>query len=569
MLLDVLLSLGLLLSTASQLRTFLEVIGPGELLLLLWIVPNLFREADRLGPALTPPLTRLLTFWLVFALALGIGTIVGFAVEQTRDTDGYKHDTVAYLLTALVSCMLVVEPQCKRLRRVAWLLVSLGSIAVFVQIVAAEAEFTLPFIDLWYWDRFRGWSDDANLFAFLCAVLLFIAIHLAETAEFTREKFLAIACCLPPSYAGFLSHSDSFVVALVFGGTAMLALWPANWLARSSRKTAWRFLSIGAVALFLLVLDFATGWISEGFLAVAYSDSDQVWIRLALWREAIKVGLNSYLLGLGPGPHLETPYVQLRGTTVREAHNVILHVFTQGGIIAVADCCLDHGDVHSCDVSAKTRSLDGATLRSRRIFYVSFSHSSSAFLVRHSRDLGRRNTSTIYSRILPTEGVRAGSRSSEEKDCIAFRKRSELNVSPLSVVPATGRRGSGACRDASGSGEGERARPGGGRAWFRGQSLAYRLRPAIGANGCGRCTLRLPHEHAKLTFNSFGGACGREMADFCGFLAAWSVGIPRCAALACEHAAATSTTSSSSVCTASSAGIPSAAPSPGTHGTGT
>src|SRR5512132_1935667 len=338
MLLDILLSLGLLLTTASQLRAFGPAVGPGELLLLVWIIPNLFREASRLGPALTPPLTRFLTFWIVLALALGIGTIVGFGMEQTRDINGYKHDSVAYALTAIVSCLLVVEPQCKRLHRVAWLLVALGSIAILVQLVAAQAGLTLPFIDPWFWDRFRGWSDDPNVFALLCAVVLFLAIYLAETAAFGREKTLAIACCLPPLYAGLLSHSDSFVVALVFGGTTMLALWPANWLARSDRNTTWRFFTIGAVALCLLVLEIATGWISKGFFAVAYDDSDQVWIRLALWREAIKGGLDSYLLGFGPGPHLQPPYVQLRGTTVREAHNVILHVLTQGGIIAVASC---------------------------------------------------------------------------------------------------------------------------------------------------------------------------------------------------------------------------------------
>ena len=58
MALDALLALGLVLSTTSQLR-LAGGIGPGEICLALWVLVMVAREAVRLGPLLTPALSRL------------------------------------------------------------------------------------------------------------------------------------------------------------------------------------------------------------------------------------------------------------------------------------------------------------------------------------------------------------------------------------------------------------------------------------------------------------------------------------------------------------------------------
>jgi hypothetical protein len=47
---DVVLALGLLLTTASQLRVPGLPIGPGEVCLAIWILLMVFRETGRFGP---------------------------------------------------------------------------------------------------------------------------------------------------------------------------------------------------------------------------------------------------------------------------------------------------------------------------------------------------------------------------------------------------------------------------------------------------------------------------------------------------------------------------------------
>jgi hypothetical protein len=76
-------------------------------------------------------------------------------------------------------------------------------------------------------------------------------------------------------------------------------------------------------------------------------------LRLQSWGQAIDRGIESGLLGLGPGPHIENPPIliaarltekepiniehpPLNSTPNFEAHNTLVDLFTQGGLLAVA-----------------------------------------------------------------------------------------------------------------------------------------------------------------------------------------------------------------------------------------
>ena len=76
-------------------------------------------------------------------------------------------------------------------------------------------------------------------------------------------------------------------------------------------------------------------------------------IRLQTWQNALDRGVGSGMLGLGPGPHLPIPalilegrqdpsnepkyiaHPEANGTPNFEAHNTLLDIFTQGGLLAV------------------------------------------------------------------------------------------------------------------------------------------------------------------------------------------------------------------------------------------
>jgi O-antigen ligase len=75
-------------------------------------------------------------------------------------------------------------------------------------------------------------------------------------------------------------------------------------------------------------------------------------LRIQNWKEGISRGVESGMLGLGPGPHLQIPVSLVaarkreilpsfintppaNGTPDFEAHNTLVDLFTQGGLIAV------------------------------------------------------------------------------------------------------------------------------------------------------------------------------------------------------------------------------------------
>jgi hypothetical protein len=183
MTLDLLLALGILLSTASQLRPAGASIGPGEVCLAIWIALMLGRETVQLGPRFTPALSRLVIFWLLFAVAQSIGTLAGFAIGDVHDSSLFMHDVMAYPLLATTSMLSVVGPDAgSRLHRVGWLLVTLGSAILALQVAQVWGLISMGSIDPWYWDRVRGWSENPNQLAILCAVLGLLSLHLADVA---------------------------------------------------------------------------------------------------------------------------------------------------------------------------------------------------------------------------------------------------------------------------------------------------------------------------------------------------------------------------------------------------
>ncbi|MCW3476489.1 O-antigen ligase family protein [Limobrevibacterium gyesilva] len=362
---DALLALGLLLTMASQFRLGGLPIGPGEMCLVIWVLLALVREVARLGPPLTIPLSRMLIFWALFAFAETLGTLTALAIQDVHDPVWFLHDVMAYPLVAAVSCLSVAGLDAgARLHRVGWILLALGAALLTPQLAGAWGLVDLPIIDPWFGDRFRGWSNNPNQLALLCAVLVLLALHLADTATRRGEWIGAVACAIPPLFIGRATKTDTFTFALMAAGPVFLAIKMRVWLVSRERKMMLRprvaLLAVTTAPLLLASL------VPFGLSAVADSQSLAMGLmknggkeaaaeadtRLELWREAISRGIEAGMLGLGPGPHLPIPssivtarqtepgldtgdHPTPNGMPNFEAHNTPLDLFTQGGVIAV------------------------------------------------------------------------------------------------------------------------------------------------------------------------------------------------------------------------------------------
>jgi len=357
MLMDVLLALGLLVSSASQMRP------AGEICLALWLFPILAQEVGRLGPPLTPVLSRLLTFWIIFVLAMCFGTMTGFALGDVHDPVWFLHDTMAYVLVAAVSCLSVVEPGAwSRMHRVAWLVTTVGAVWLALQVAHGWRLIGIGDIDPWEWDRLRGLCESSNQLALVCLVIGFLSLHLLETASRFQQKFAALICLSVAIFVGRLTKSDAFLLALLAAGPILVALKLRTWMLERTltlaSALAWILvLVLPAILAYVIPLgtsiaaqaEHVAGEMTRG---TSRHTEEAARLRLELWKEAIRRGTESAMLGLGPGPHIEIPNSILAGRRHSndpknvdhpkltyapnfEAHNTALDLFTQGGLLAV------------------------------------------------------------------------------------------------------------------------------------------------------------------------------------------------------------------------------------------
>ncbi len=363
---DVLLALGLLLSAAFQLRYF-GGLGPGELCLALWLLLMLAREVRRLGPPLTRPLRLLLGFWIAFTVAMSLGTMTGYALGDFHDPGLFLHDTLAYSLMAAVSCLCIVGPDAAgRLRRVAWLTTGFGAGWLALQVAYGWALVDPGAIDPWYWDRLRGAYENPNQLALLSAVLALTALHLAETTHGAAKKCAALLGLSIALVVGRLTKSDTFLIVVVASTVLFGGLTLRKWLLKRSPSVSLRFTAACLIITALLPIaamaalsrDTISGKIETLAIDIAKGKAagteETARVRFVNWRKAFDRGVESGMLGLGPGPHIEIPDSILAGRRNAtdeprnmnhpqpgmapnfEAHNTLLDLFTQGGLLAVA-----------------------------------------------------------------------------------------------------------------------------------------------------------------------------------------------------------------------------------------
>lgn len=345
-----LLALGLVLGTASQLRLPGFPLGIGEACLVAWLgLASLHLLA---GSRICNPnaLLWLLAFWVCFILIQSFGAFLALLRPEIIDPELVVHDIFAYLLVAAVTCLVAATLRPEgTLRQSLWFLIGFWIIAMAVQLALGWGYFSIPSVNPWYWDRFRGWSENPNQLAIYCAVLTPLSLHMALTAK-RFGRLAAGLSCIATFVVGRLTKSDTFLISMSLSIPLFIALRLRSWLTSPEHRFSLRFaaatllvIAIVPLSLSLLPYGAATANDVEGLAAGMMKDRGgeatkaTANLRLSLWQDALQAGLESGSLGLGPGPHLEKPSgITDKGVPLPvEAHSTLLDVFTQGGLLGV------------------------------------------------------------------------------------------------------------------------------------------------------------------------------------------------------------------------------------------
>ncbi|WP_371423077.1 O-antigen ligase family protein [Tardiphaga sp.] len=353
MITNALLSFGVVLTTASQLRLPGIPLGVGEICLVLWLIIVSLRAVVTGRICNATALLRIGAFWVCLSFALSVGTCVAY-LSQELDLPSMLHDAFAYLLVAAFTCLIVATMETNvALRQTQWFLIVFWNIALVLQIAAGWSIISLPSVDPWYWDRFRGWAENPNQIALYCAVLTPLSLSLALSAK-GFGRIAGSFSCLLTFIVGRLTKSDTFLVAMVTAVAVFFLLRLRSWLTSPQHRFSLRsvvavLVIVAAVPLALTLAPYAVATADE-FEGLAISLAKDrggeatkrtASLRVQLWEDALHRGLKAGSLGLGPGPHLEKPNVADNRLlpTPFEAHSTLFDIFTQGGLLAVIAVC--------------------------------------------------------------------------------------------------------------------------------------------------------------------------------------------------------------------------------------
>jgi hypothetical protein len=295
------------------------------------------------------------------ATSLSIGTINGLAIGERYDPKWFLHDTFAYPLIAAVCCVSVIEPGARaRLYRTAWKFLILSGISLTILLLSSTL-LRLPGIDPWFWDRFRGWSQIPNQLAELCLVATLVGLFLADVAADARSRFIAMLFTIPAIWAGRITQTDAYMYAVMLALLVFLGVKLCEWAITPGPRASLAVLILFALpVLAVSAVPLMVSTVSGGDVVTILSKNggkeaqSEAELRFALWKEALERGIDVGMLGLGPGPHLPIPAAvtaaraeyaitdqptdagspQQGGANNFEAHNTVLDLFIQGGLVA-------------------------------------------------------------------------------------------------------------------------------------------------------------------------------------------------------------------------------------------
>lgn len=332
----VMFSIGMTLTTATQMRLPGSPVGMGESLLLLWALGSDAQVVRHQRRTRLPLLEVLGGFWLVAFATLAAGGLAGLAIGRAASPKTLLHDLMAFAFTAFITLSFVAAPELavRVQRTMGWFLAFsvLPLVLVVVTRVQHVGAGVLSFYP-WYGFRFTGWAQNPNQLALHLVLAPFFALALAELtgAPWLRRglRLLALLSVIP----ALLGQSDALTLAWAAAGGLLLTI---GWfrLAFVPPRTLWRM----TAAFVLIPLVAVAGLLIAGHVAEdelfqtalhVYSSGGQGSLRVTLWTHGFQAFSASPLVGLGPGAHsgVEGPFLDF------EAHNTFIDWASATGIV--------------------------------------------------------------------------------------------------------------------------------------------------------------------------------------------------------------------------------------------
>jgi O-antigen ligase len=331
------LGLGAVLTTATQLRLG-NLIGPGELMLAVWIMAALPSVLRRERRAFSPVARWFIRFWAASLVLLLAGWVAGWSL--TRTSPDAARDFAAYALIASIIGLVAMKPGgAYEIRRAGTMALFTSTLVLVSLLLWMFVSLELGPLDLLFRGRFLGWSRNPNQVALAVCAVPFLALYGVWRNHSARARCAYVVTLFGSVLVGVASGSDGLMLAWLAASTVLLG---HAWLLaiRSGRaSTRWGAVLYVGVPLLGLAAAAADGQIPLRLRTEVeriYSEESSGPERIDLWTHAIQNAAASPLVGLGPGSH-SSPSIHTWGnpTGPMEAHNMVVDWGSATGILGV------------------------------------------------------------------------------------------------------------------------------------------------------------------------------------------------------------------------------------------
>lgn len=327
------ITLGAVLSASTQLR-MKRPVGPGEIILLLWILKEIYvhSRTSLKKYVWSHPFGK---FWTVSLVSMLIGWAYAIYIHRVDSAAG--RDFLSYIFASGFSITLCSSEAVKDYKKLMyWAFVTTTLLYGFLLLYSTRSLFLGPF-QLFYQDaRFEGLTKNPNQVALICSALpIFVVINWTDLR--LRAKIFNAILLLVAFAIGIACSSDAWKLSwLVMAFMLLLTpLFPAIqiWSGAKVREKV----GVRAVAL-LLVIVFLVGFTYSHAPKEITSISDKIFHhgtnagdRLNLWQNGLFALREDPIFGLGPGAHsgLSGPF---QG---EESHSSFVEWATIAGVF----CC--------------------------------------------------------------------------------------------------------------------------------------------------------------------------------------------------------------------------------------
>jgi O-antigen ligase len=323
---SLLFAFGIVLTTMTNIRFSSLPIGPGEIVLGIWmVIVSIGLIKSRY--IIEKENTFFIKYWVLFIVLMIIGGVISL-VSDRFILNYVVYDLIAYAFSFSICLVLLYQGRLQLfIQKIKYCVVLGGVIFTFLALWHSMISPSFFGLSLGGY-RFTGGANNPNQLALFLSAIPFIAFFLLVGTKKTNIRIVYGTVLLGTIFAGLETKSDGLVASWVMATIILILAHIVRRIDRPARLPV-ILLIISSIG-FIAVLNNELIYTTLNYIRNTFNELDQDGSRGSLWMQGLETFMGSPIFGFGPGPQLV-----YYGDYRFEVHNTFIDLLTQIGFLGM------------------------------------------------------------------------------------------------------------------------------------------------------------------------------------------------------------------------------------------